>query len=225
LGATINMKKTEGLTTPTKKLRAFRDDLFNKSIKLVIGVGLPFTGKTAQATDAGIIQLRGYEGFKKFILIRPVIVPKTGFLPGTFKEKMYPYVRQTELYMKEFSGGMDIEELMRTGRVEIFSTDLLQGNRFDSSYMLFDEMQNAPWTEAYCDISRFGNGSKIIFTGDISKGQANKNVKGESVLDYLIRKFYGKSYVGIHHFYDREDMLIDDEDLKDMIWTIAEDFL
>ena len=212
------------LDAPTEKLKAFRNDLLDMNKRLVFGVGLPSTGKTKQAIDCGIRELQG--GFyDKLIIVRPIVIPKAGLLPGSLLEKMQPYTRQSNIYCQESSGNVTLEELIESGRAEILPVDLLQGNRFARCYVVFDEMQNVPESESFKTFTRLGEGSKFVFTGDISKGQLGKDAKyGKTLLDYGINKFQGMNFASVHTFYEKADIL-GDEITKQIIIAMMEDFV
>lgn len=213
-----------GLDTPTEKLKAFRNDLLDMDKRIVFGVGLPSTGKTKQATDCGTHDVS--EGFyDRLVLVRPVLVPECGLLPGNLEEKMQPYTRQTNLYCEELNGQKDLVMLIEEGKAEVIPVDLLQGNRFNGCYVIMDEMQNIHRKETFKILTRIGERSKFVILGDISSGQLNKKVKkGDTMLDYCLEKFAGKDYVGMHYFYDEDDIL-GDPMMKDMILTMMEDFV
>lgn len=113
----ITLKK-KGLGTPTKKLEALRKDLLDMNKRLIIVAGLPSTGKTKQAIDAGIHEVEGGY-YDKLILVRPVVIPKAGLLPGNLNEKMQPYTRQTNIYCYELNKQKSLEEMIAEEKAEI----------------------------------------------------------------------------------------------------------
>jgi phosphate starvation-inducible PhoH-like protein len=211
-------------TVGKPKLTAYKNDLIDMKKRLIFCAGLPSTGKTKQAIDCAVKEIQG--GFyDKLIIIRPVIIPKAGLLPGTLLEKMAPYTRQSNLYCKELNNEVTLEDLIDTGRAEIIPTDLLQGNRFSRCYVVMDEMQNIPKSETFKILTRLGEGSKFVIIGDISRGQLGRDAKfGDTMLDYCINKFAGKYYAGVHYFYSKDDLLGDDV-TKEVIVELIEDFV
>lgn len=218
------IKPKNSMSTVGKpKLTEYRNDLLDMTKRLVFCAGLPSTGKTKQAIDCAIKELQGGY-YDKIIIVRPVLVPKAGLLPGTLLEKMQPYTRQADVYCQELNGEVTLEELIETGRAEVIPVDLLQGNRFARCYVIFDECQNIPQTETFKMLTRLGEGSKFVVIGDISKGQLSNLAKfGNTMLDYCIDKFKDKDYVGVHYFYDNDDIL-GDAITKDIIVTLIPDF-
>lgn len=205
------------------KLQNYKRDLFNPNKRLVFAVGLPSTGKTKKAIEAGIEQVMRME-YEKLIIIRPVLVPEAGLLKGDLLEKMQPYIRQSGIYIEKYEQ-FTMEDLIKSGRVEILSVDLLQGNRFQNCFVVADEMQNVHMRHTFAFLSRVGEGCKYVVIGDISRGQCNKKIKqGETLLDYCLNKFGNKEYCSIHRFYDTADIL-GDSVTKDIIITLMEDFV
>ena len=215
-----NSMSTQG----RQKLTNYRIDLTDMNKRLVFCAGLPSTGKTKQAIDCAIKEIR--EGFyDKLIIVRPVVIPKAGLLPGDLMEKMAPYTRQSNLYCQELNGQVTLEDMIEEGRAEVISADLLQGNRFARCYVIFDEVQNIPKSETFKILTRLGEGSKFVVIGDISRGQlARPSDKGNTMLDYCIDKFAGKDFAAVHYFYDNDDIL-GDPITKSIIIDLLEDFV
>lgn len=211
-------------TAGKPKLTAYKADLLDMKKRLVIVAGLPSTGKTKQAIDCAIKEITG--GFyDKLIIVRPVVVPKAGLLPGTLLEKMHPYTRQSSLYCQELNGNVTLDDLIASGRAEVIPVDMLQGNRFARCYVVMDEMQQISKSETFKVLTRLGEGSKFVIIGDISKGQLGKEAKyGETMMDYIIDKFQGEEYAGVHYFYSNDDIL-GDAVTKDIIVKLIQDFV
>jgi phosphate starvation-inducible protein PhoH len=211
-------------TIGKQKLTAYKQDLLDMKKRLVFVAGLPSTGKTKQAIDCACKEIQGGY-YDSLILIRPVLIPKAGLLPGTLLEKMSPYTRQSNLYCQELNGNITLDELIESGRAEVIPIDLLQGNRFSRCYVIMDEMQNVPLEDTFKILSRLGEGSKFVVIGDISKGQLGRDAKfGKTMMDYCIEKFADKEYAGVHYFYSFDDIL-GDNTTKDIIITLIPDFV
>ena len=221
----ITPKKNNSMSTVGKpKLTDYKLDLLDMKKRLVFVAGLPSTGKTKQAIDCAIKQLQGGY-YDKIIIVRPVVVPKAGLLPGNLMDKMQPYTRQSNVYCQELNGEVTLEDLIETGRAEIIPVDLLQGNRFARCYVVMDEMQNVSRSETFKILSRLGEGSKFVILGDISKGQLGREARyGETIIDYCIERFQKKEYAGVHYFYDNDDIL-GDIVTKDIIIELIPDFV
>jgi len=212
-------KKSKHAQSTSRKLRRLTNALYDDNIQLIFIAGIPSCGKTKSVMEAAAEQVfSGGSKYQKIVLCRPVIIPKTGFLPGSLEEKMKPYTKQAEIYM-------DKVLLPSDERFEIVSVDLLQGNRYQDCFVVFDEMQNIPWEETFKVLSRRGENSKYIIIGDMSMGQANTKVAPkDSMLYYAIQLFAKESYASVHLFYDENDVL-GDEITKKMIKKMLPDFV
>jgi PhoH-like ATPase len=171
----------------TEKIKKYRNDLLDVDKRLVFAKGLPHTGKTLNAIEAGVIQVcKGT--YEKLVIIRPVIVPEFGLLPGTLEDKMALYIRQA----KEYVNGASMEgwiNLMLNHKIEILPADQLQGNHFRNSYVVIDECQNISVHQTFKALSRIGDGAKFVIIGDTSLGQENEKIKHDNMLQYSINKF------------------------------------
>lgn len=214
---TVRPKKPHEKLKVTDKILAFRSDLVDTSKRLIFCVGLPSTGKTRSAIECAIEQVqRGT--YERLVIVRPVIVPTYGFLPGDSDTKMFPYIRQSLIYINK-AVQIDLAE-----KIEVIPVDQLQGNRFFNSIVVLDEIENCHMNETFKIMTRVGENSKFIFLGDVSKGQENNKIKNNSLLHYAIEKFRDKPYVAVHEFYDENDIL-GDEITKNIITTLMPDFL
>ena len=205
------------------KLSAYKKDLGDMDQRLIFCVGLPSTGKTRCAVEIGLQQV--IEGkYEKLVVVRPVILPECGLLKGTLLEKMAPYTRQVNVYCESYNG-RNIEDLERTGQIEIIPADLLQGDRFQNCFVIMDEFQNTHKEKSFAILSRIGENSKFVIIGDTSRGQKNKKIPlGDTLIDYCIKKFEEKDFCSIHSFYEKEDILGDDI-TKEIILTLIDDFV
>ena len=209
----------------TPKLEAYKADLMNRDKRLIFVSGLPSTGKTKCAVDAGFLQA-SCNFYRQLVLCRPILKQATGFLKGTLLEKMGPYVAQANEYILEQSqGNSNIPSELAGGLVQIYPADMLQGIRFRHKFTIIDEAQNISDSEAFKILTRVGENGKLVILGDMSKGQCEDKFLGRNLLSYGISKFGGKDYCGIHTFYDQDTDLLGDDVTKDIIRTILPDFL
>lgn len=222
MSKTKTSKKFSNEYTP--KLSSYRNALMDTEKRLVICAGLPSTGKTAQAIDCAVAMVKK-EMYSKLIIVRPTLPLSCGLLPGSLLEKMSPYINQSNKYCDEL-GNTPLFTLIQQERAEVLPTDALQGNRFSNCIVIFDELQNVSYREAFTLLSRLGEGSKFVLLGDISTGQLlNKKVKkGETILDYCIEKFGEEDYCSVHSFYDKDDIL-GDKITKKIIVKLLDDFV
>lgn len=182
--------------SPKNKEQVFAlDALFNPDIKLVTMVGRSGAGKTLLASAAGISQLIDSETYKKIVLTRPVEVMgrgNIGFLPGDENEKMRPWLMPFEdnLELLFSDRGMNyLDSLKESGAIEVGVISFIRGRSRRSVLLIVDEAQNLTKHELKTIITRIGDGSKIVLTGDIQQID-NPKVDGVSNgLSCVVEKF------------------------------------
>ena len=161
--------------SPRNKEQVFAlDALFDPDIKLVTLIGKAGCGKTLLAAAAGIEQLLDSHIYKKLILSRPIqpMGRDLGFLPGDIDEKMAPWMAplndNLELLFSE-KGKNYLEMHRDSGAIEVEALTYIRGRSIPKSYIIVDEAQNLTLHELKTIITRVGDGSKVILTGDINQ--------------------------------------------------------
>jgi len=154
---------------------------------IVIAYGPAGTGKTYLAMQAAIKNLRN--GLcERIVLTRPAVGvedEKHGFLPGTLEEKMAPWTRPLLDVMREYYTPLEITRMLENQIVEIAPLAFMRGRTFKDSWIIGDEMQNATPGQMKMLLTRIGEGSKIIITGDIE--QTDKRKKDNGLIDLCNR--------------------------------------
>ena len=169
-----NKKQSVWNITPRNLEQAAAIDLLlNKKISILFLAGKAGTGKTLLALAAAIEQLFQNK-YKKILVARP-FVPMgrdMGFLPGSLAEKMSPWM-QPLMDALEFTASYSSngkffvpQELIDTGKIEIEALTYIRGRSIPSRFILIDEAQNLTPHEIKTIITRVGENSKIVFTGD-----------------------------------------------------------
>tara|TARA_R110002074_G_scaffold237176_3_gene409023 strand:+ start:594 stop:1931 length:1338 start_codon:yes stop_codon:yes gene_type:complete len=159
------------------KEQAFAIDmLMNPSIKIVSLVGRAGSGKTLMAIAAGLQQTIGLRSdenhYDRLIVSRPVqpLGKDIGFLPGTMEEKMLPWLMPIQDNLKFLMGDRtNLEMYMEKGKIEVEALTYIRGRSIANAYIVIDEAQNLTKHEVKTIITRIGEGSKIILTGDIEQ--------------------------------------------------------
>ena len=150
---------------------------------IVVTAGPAGTGKTYLAMLAAVKALK--EGVcDRIILTRPAVEvegEKLGFLPGTLEKKMEPWTRPLFDVMREFYRPQDIVTMLEEGTVEISPLAFMRGRTFKHSYIIADEMQNATPAQVKMLMTRIGQGSRIVITGDVE--QADRMGHANGLLD------------------------------------------
>ena len=182
--------KTAGKSVPVRKLREgvwgikprnreqhFALDLvLNDDIKLVTLVGKAGTGKTLLAIAAGLQKVTEEQVFSKLLVSRPIfpLGRDIGYLPGDIEEKLNPWMQpiydNLELLLglnkTDKKDGRSYAELVDMGFVEIEPLTYIRGRSLPNVYMIVDEAQNLTPHEVKTIITRAGDNTKIVLTGD-----------------------------------------------------------
>jgi PhoH-like ATPase len=150
------------------------DALLDDRIKLVTLMGKAGTGKTLMAMAAGLKRTVLDREFRRLVVARPTISmgKELGFLPGSLEEKLAPWMQPIHDALEMLSDlnmGHDHRrsgDLMRSGAIVVEALSYIRGRSIANQFMIIDEAQNLTPLEAKTIITRVGNGTKIIFTGD-----------------------------------------------------------
>lgn len=161
-----------GISPRNKEQACAFDALFNPDIKLVTLCGTPGGGKTLLATAAGISQLLDSNIYKRVGIARPIapMGKDIGYLPGSVQEKLDPWMKpiqdQLDLLFSD-KGAAYLSAQCDDGRIQVEPLTYIRGRSIPKSYMLIDEVQNLSKLEVKTIITRMGEDSKLVLTGDI----------------------------------------------------------
>ncbi len=171
-------KKTCFGITPRNSEQAFALDVLNDpDIKLVALTGKAGTGKTLLALAAALNQSASY---KQILLARPIVAMSNkdiGFLPGDAKEKVAPYMQplfdNLNVIKNQFSPTSSelkkIDDMLKNEQLVIEALAFIRGRSFSETYCIVDESQNLTPNEIKTIVTRAGEGTKMVFTGDIQQ--------------------------------------------------------
>lgn len=147
--------------------------LLDSDIPLVTLAGKAGTGKTLLALAAGLEQVFENSTYKKIIVTKPVeaVGKDIGFLPGTLEEKMAPWLApiQDNLRYLFNDDRMTLDMYTAKGQIEIEAMTFIRGRSISNAYIIIDEVQNMTQHEIKTVLTRVGEGSKIVLTGDIEQ--------------------------------------------------------
>ena len=141
-----------------------------KTHDVIFGVGPAGTGKTFLAVVMAVAALKKGE-VQKIILTRPAVEAgeSLGFLPGDLKEKVDPYLRPVYDALYQIFGMDHTNRLMERGVIEIAPLAYMRGRTLDDAFVILDEAQNTTVAQMKMFLTRIGEGSKVVVTGDITQ--------------------------------------------------------
>jgi len=183
-----------GVTPRNTEQRYAMDLLLDPSIPIVSLVGRAGSGKSLLALCGGLEQVIGREKrYTRMIVSKPVhsVGKDIGFLPGTLEEKMLPWLKPIQDNLQFLMGndkGM-MEEYMHQGVIEIEAISYIRGRSIANAYMIIEECQNLTLHEIKTIITRVGENTKIVLTGDVEQidnAYINETSNG---LSYAVEKF------------------------------------
>lgn len=153
--------------------RSANQELYLEAIRthdLVFGIGPAGTGKTYLAVAAAIHLLRS-DRARKVILVRPAVEAgeKLGFLPGDLEAKVNPYLRPLFDALNDMMDYGTIRRFMETDVVEVVPLAFMRGRTLNHSIIILDEAQNTTRGQMQMFLTRMGQGSKMIVTGDVTQ--------------------------------------------------------
>ncbi len=162
----IEIKTRKKLVEPrTEAQKAYVRSLFDN--ELCFGIGPAGTGKTYLAVAVGVnMFIEGH--VDKIILSRPAVEAgeKLGYLPGDMKDKVDPYMQPLYDALNDFLPGKQAAKLIEEKRIEIAPLAFMRGRTLSNAFVVLDEAQNATTMQMKMFLTRLGQGSRMVVTGD-----------------------------------------------------------
>ena len=187
----INANPTSTPKNDTQK--AYNRALYSLNKPMVFAIGPAGTGKTMLACHAAI---NGYnEGsYKKFIITRPAVSVEEdiGYLPGTLEEKMDPWTRPIMDIFAEYFSQAQISNMIKERILEICPLAYMRGRTFKDAFIIADEMQNSTPNQMKMLLTRMGDNSKMIVTGDLMQHDRKYDENGLKDIFLKIRNLEHK---------------------------------
>lgn len=154
---------------------------------MVFALGPAGTGKTYLAVAMAVAAFNSRK-VEKIILSRPAVEAgeKLGFLPGDLKEKIDPYLRPLYDALFDMMPAEKLERHMETGEIEVAPLAFMRGRTLSNAFVILDEAQNTTPTQMKMFLTRMGQNTRMVITGDLSQIDLPKDVK--SGLDDALRK-------------------------------------
>ncbi|MGB3245588.1 MAG: PhoH family protein [Sulfitobacter sp.] len=166
IGQTIEIQTRKKRVEPrTEAQKAYVKSLFDN--ELAFGIGPAGTGKTYLAVAVGVSMFIGGH-VDKIILSRPAVEAgeKLGYLPGDMKDKVDPYMQPLYDALNDFLPGKQLAKLLEEKRIEIAPLAFMRGRTLSNAYVVLDEAQNATTMQMKMFLTRLGNNSRMVITGD-----------------------------------------------------------
>jgi len=205
------------LKEPTKKNRVeiiprslnqehYLSLLLDSKKSIVIATGPAGTGKTLLAMMAAIKALKERQ-ITKIILTRPAVGvedEKHGFLPGTLQQKMEPWTKPLFDVLHEYYTTRDTQSMLENDIIEICPLAFMRGRTFKNCYIIADEMQNATPNQMKMLLTRIGENSRILVTGDVRQTDRKEGENG--LLDFrkLLAEYEDSKYVSSIQFNNKD---------------------
>lgn len=174
--------------------------LDNPDKNIVFATGPAGTGKTIVAVLSAIRALKRGET-EKIVITRPAVSvdEQHGFLPGTLVEKMAPWTRPIFDVFEEYYSPRELVDMIEEGIIEVAPLAYMRGRTFKQSWIIADEMQNATPSQMKMLLTRIGDGSRIVVTGDLA--QHDRGYDNNGLKDFINRiEEAGSSRIGSVRF-------------------------
>jgi phosphate starvation-inducible PhoH-like protein len=186
--------------------RSLNQQLYVRSMQehdIVLAVGPAGTGKTylaVAAAAAALVEKR----VKRLVLVRPAVEAgeKLGFLPGDLAEKVNPYLRPLHDALHDILGFDKVGKMMERGQVEVAPLAFMRGRTLNEAFVILDEAQNTTTEQMKMFLTRIGNQSRAVVTGDITQIDLPRSVT--SGLREALEVLRGVEGVGFVHFDERD---------------------
>ena len=181
-----NRRKKQVTIIPRSRTQeSYVDALLNSNKSIVFASGPAGTGKTMIAMLSAIKHYKTGE-VDKIVCTRPAVGvddEKHGFLPGDLNQKMEPWTRPLFDVLHEYYSPQETAKMLDEQIIEISPLAFMRGRTFKNAYIVADEMQNATPNQMKMLLTRIGEGSKIVVTGDVR--QTDRREKDNGLLDFM----------------------------------------
>ncbi len=186
-GGRVEIRTRRKIVEPrTEAQKAYVKALYGH--ELAFGIGPAGTGKTYLAVAVGVAMLIAGQ-VDRIILSRPAVEAgeRLGFLPGDMKEKVDPYMQPLYDALNDFLPPKQLQKLMEDKQIEIAPLAFMRGRTLSNAFVVLDEAQNATSMQMKMFLTRLGEGSRMVITGDrtqidLPRGVASGLADAERVL-------------------------------------------
>jgi phosphate starvation-inducible PhoH-like protein len=156
-----------------------------ESSDMTFGIGPAGTGKTYLAVAMGVSALIAKK-VSRIILVRPAVEAgeRLGFLPGSLQEKVDPYLRPLYDALYDLMDPMKVDKLLESNVIEVAPLAFMRGRTLSDAFIIMDEAQNTTMEQMKMFVTRMGNNSKVVITGDLTQTDL-PNPKKSGLLEAL----------------------------------------
>jgi phosphate starvation-inducible protein PhoH and related proteins len=198
----ITRKKQCVLVPRNLNQETYIEKLLNPSNVIVFGIGPAGTGKTMLAVLAAIKEYK--EGtVDRIVVTRPAVGvddEKHGFLPGDLNSKMEPWTRPIFDVIQEYYSPNEVKKMLEEGVIEISPLAFMRGRTFKKAYIIADEMQNATPNQMKMLLTRIGDDSRMVVTGDIQQTDRREAQNGLINFGRLFEQFANSQFIRMVNF-------------------------
>lgn len=201
----------------TARHKAYAQALNHKGMYPTIAYGSAGTGKTFIALEEAMKQLEKQQ-IRQVICIRPNVcfADSSGYLPGSEREKMEPWVRPVRQNLEKMGyNASHIENLEKNGKLKFYPLEFVQGMTFDNAFILIDECENLTFHQLKIILTRVGSYSRIVLAGDVAQVSERFRNSGLAKLIHMCLRLDCK--VNLINF--KEDDIIRSGQCRD--WIVA----
>lgn len=187
------------ITPRNRNQERYLDLLEDAKTYITIAIGPAGTGKTLMACQQALKLFKNKE-IEKIIITRPAVSvdEKLGFLPGTLEQKMDPWVKPIFDVFEQYYSKKTVQALMENGQIEISPLAYMRGRTFKNAFIIGDEMQNATPSQVKMLMTRIGDNSRIVITGDIN--QTDRPGDKNGLVDFINRYHFNCPGIGYIKF-------------------------
>lgn len=200
----VKKKQEVNIVPRNLSQETYLESLRNPRKYIVFAIGPAGTGKTMLGVQHAIKQFK--EGVvDKIVITRPAVSvdEEHGFLPGTLEQKMEPWTRPIFDVFKEYYHPREITSMLENGILEISPLAYMRGRTFKNAYIVADEMQNATPSQMKMLLTRIGEDSRMIVTGDLQQADRPET---NGLLDFVsrLRNHTGHRMIDIVQFQTKD---------------------
>lgn len=179
--------KTPVIIPKTINQKTYVKHLKDDNVSIVVASGSAGTGKSMIATCIALEHLLD-KRVEKLIITRPTVSAGGNFgaLPGTLADKMNPYMLPIYHHFYKYTSKSNIDTYLKNGQIEICPLEFTRGRSFEGAYIVADEVQNCTFSQMKMLLTRIGDGSKMVLTGDTEQ----TDLRGMNGLEDFVMRYH-----------------------------------